>query len=145
MQILVDADITDTDEGTGDVCCTDAGTRVARTGYVDHRENVNHTRALDHISIYERFEDKFELVGEGKHNISYDTTDNNTIISHLSINKYSKTNSNPKKGKSDRTGKENSDVEYTLFRNKIIKNIAETEAISMSERENLRKIKINKS
>ena len=84
-------------------------------------------------------------MGEGKHNVSYDTTDNTTIISHLSINKYSKTNSNPKKGKSDRTGKENSDVEYTLFRNKIIKNIAETEAISMSERENLRKIKINKS
>ena len=51
-------------------------------------------------------------MGEGKHNVSYDTTDNNTIISHLSINKYSKTNSNPKKGKSDRTGKENSDVEY---------------------------------
>ena len=53
-------------------------------------------------------------------------------------------NSNPKKGKCDRTGKENSDVEYTLFRNEIIKNIAETEAISMSELENLMKIKINK-
>ena len=38
MQILVDADITDRDEGTGGVCCTDAGTRVARTRYVDHRE-----------------------------------------------------------------------------------------------------------
>ena len=115
------------------LCCTDAGTREARKGYVEHRENVNHFRALDQIFICERSEDK--------HNVSYDTTDSNTIISHLSINKYS----NPKKGKSDRAGKENSDVKYTLFRNKTIKNIAETEAISMSERENLRKIKIIKS
>ena len=51
-------------------------------------------------------------MGEVKHNVSYDIADNNTIIPHLSINKYSKTNSNPKKGKSDRTGKENGDVEY---------------------------------
>ena len=99
------------------------------------------------MSIYERSEDKFEdkIRSEDKHYVNYYTVDSNTIISHLSISKYSKTNSNPKKGKSDRTGKENSDVEYTLFRNEIIKNIAETEAISMSERQNLMKIKINKS
>ena len=53
MYILVDADITDRDTGTGGVCCTYAGTRVARTGYVDYRENVNHIGALDHISIYD--------------------------------------------------------------------------------------------
>ena len=52
MSILVDVDI-DRDTGTGGVCCTDAGTRAARTGYVDHRENVNHIGALDHISIYD--------------------------------------------------------------------------------------------
>ena len=125
----MDADITDRDESTGGVCCTDAGTRVARTGYVEHRENVNHIGTSDHISIYERSEDKFELVGEGKHNVSYDIADNNTIIPHLSIN----------------ICKENSDVEYTSFRNEIIKNIAETEAISTSEREKLSKININKS
>ena len=118
------------------LCCTDAGTREARKGYVEHRENVNHFRALDQIFICERSEDK--------HNVSYDTTDSNTIISHLSISKYNKTNSNPKKGKSDQTGKENSDAQYTLLRNEIIKNIAETEAISMSERQKLMKIKINK-
>ena len=89
--------ITDRDESTGGVCCTDAGTRVARTGCVERRENINHIGTLDHITIYERSEDKFKLVGKGKHNVSYNTTDNNTIISHLSINKYSKTNSNPKK------------------------------------------------
>ena len=70
---------------------------------VERRENINHIGTLDHITIYERSEDKFKLVGKGKHNVSYNTTDNNTIISHLSINKYSKTNSNPKKGKSERT------------------------------------------
>ena len=68
-------------------------------------------------------------MGEGKHNVSYDIADNNTMIPHLSINKC----------------KENSDVEYTSFRNEIIKNIAETEAISTSEREKLSKININKS
>ena len=141
----MDVGITDRDESTGGACCTDAGTRVARTGCAENRENVNHIGTLDHISIYERSEDNFELVGEGKHNVSYNTTDNNTIISHLSINKYSKTNSNPQKGKSDRAGKENSDVEYTSFRNEIIKDIAETKAISMSELGNFRKIKINKS
>ena len=80
-------------------------------------------------------------MGESKHNVSYDIADDNTMIPHLSINKCSKTNSNPKKGKSDRTGKENSDVEFTSFRTEIIKNIAETEAISTSERENLRKLR----
>ena len=142
----MDVGITDRDERTGGVCCTDGGTRVAGTGcVVEPRENINHIGTLDHITIYERSEDKFKLVGKGKHNVSYNTTDNNTIISHLSINKYSKTNSNPKKGKSERTWKENSDIGYTLFGNDIIKNIAETEAISTSECENLRKIKINKS
>ena len=117
----MDVGITDRDESTGGVCCTDAGTRVARTGCVERRENINHIGTLDHITIYERSEDKFKLVGKGKHNVSYNTTDNNTIISHLSINKYSKTNSNSKKGKSERTGKENSMSGIPPLETKLLK------------------------
>ena len=76
--------------------------------------------------------------------MSYDTTGNSIIMSHSSVNENSKTNSNPKKRKSDQTGKENNNVEYTLFRNEIIETTEETEAISMSERENLTKVKIKK-
>ena len=53
---------------------------------------------------------------EDNNNVSYDTTDNNTIMSHPSVNENCKTNSNPKKRKSDRTGKENNDAENTSFR-----------------------------
>ena len=67
-------DVDDRDEGTGGVICTDADTRVARTRYVDQRENVNHIRAIDDIPMDEGSEDKFELVGEGNHKVSYDTT-----------------------------------------------------------------------
>ena len=63
-------------------------------------------------------------------------------MSHPSVNENSKTNSNPKKRKSDQTGKENNDVEYTSFRNEIIETIEKTQAISMKERENLTKVKI---
>ena len=63
---------------------------------------------------------------------------------HASVNENGKTNSNPKKRKSDRTGKEN-DVEHTSFPNKIIETIEKTGAISMRERENLTKVKIKKS
>ena len=66
-------------------------------------------------------------------------------MSHPSVNESSKTNSNPKKQKSDQTGKENIDVEYTSFRNEIIETIEKTEAIGMSERENLTKVKVKKS
>ena len=59
-------------------------------------------------------------------------------MSHPSVNENSKFNSNPKKSKSDRTGKDNNDVGYTSFTNQIIETIGKTEAISMSERENLR-------
>ena len=60
---------------------------------------------------------------EGNHNVNYDTTGNNIIMSHPSVNENSKTNSKPKKRKSDQTGKENNDVEYTSFRNEIIETI----------------------
>ena len=83
-------------------------------------------------------------MSESKH-VSNDTTGNDTIMSHLSVNENSKTNSNPKKRKSDQTGKESNDVEYTSSRNKIIETIEETEAMSMNERENLTKVKIKKS
>ena len=66
-------------------------------------------------------------------------------MSHPSVNENSKANSNPKKWKSDRAGKENNDVEYTSFRNKIIETFEKTEAISMSESGNLTKVKIKKS
>ena len=60
------------------------------------------------------------------------------------VNENSETNNNPKKQKSDQTGKENNDVEYILFRNEIIETIEKSEAISMSERENLAKVKVKK-
>ena len=47
--------------------------------------------------------------------------------------------------KSDQTGKENIDVEYTSLKNEIIETIEKTEATSMSERENLAKVKVKKS
>ena len=138
-------DIDDRDEGTGGVNCTNADTRVARTRNIDQTENVNHIGALDHIPINEGSEDEFELVGKGNHNWSYDTVSNNTFMSHPSVNENNKTNSNPKKRKSDQTGKENNDVEYNSFRNEIIETIKKTEAISISEREHLTKVKIKKS
>ena len=74
--------------------------------------------------------------------MSYDTTGNNTIMSHPDINENGKTSSCPKKRKIDQTGKENNDVEYTSFRNEIIETIEKTQAISMKERQNLTKVKI---
>ena len=50
-----DGDV-DKDEGTGGTSCTDADTRVARTRYVDLRENLNHTETLDNILIDEGLE-----------------------------------------------------------------------------------------
>ena len=84
-------------------------------------------------------------MGEGNHNVSYDSTGNNTIMPHPSVNENSSTNSNPRKQKSDRTGKESNDVEYTTLRNEIIESIKKSEAISMSECENLTKVKLKKS
>ena len=66
-------------------------------------------------------------------------------MSHTSVNENSKNNSNSGKRKSDQTRKENSDVWYTSFGNEIIETIEKTEAISMSERENLTKVKVKKS
>ena len=77
--------------------------------------------------------------------MSNDTTGNNIIMSHLSVNENSKTNSDPKKRKSYQTGKENTNVEYTSLKNEIIDTIEKTEAISIPERENLAKVKVKKS
>ena len=85
------------------------------------------------------------LVGGSNHNVSYGTTGNNATTSHASVNENRKTNSNPKKRKSDRTGKESNDVEYTSFRNETIDTIEKTDPISISERENLTKVKVKKS
>ena len=95
-----DEDVDDRDEGIAGVSCTDADTRVTRTRYNDQRKNVNHTGALDDIPNDKGSEDEFELVGEGNH-VSYDTTGNNTIASHLSVSENSKTNKKPKTRKSD--------------------------------------------
>ena len=84
------------------------------------------------------------LVGEGNHNWSYDTTDNHDTMSHPRVNGNSKTNSNPKNERMIEQEK-NKDVEYTSFQNEIIETIDKTECISMSERENLTKVKIKKS
>ena len=64
---------------------------------------------------------------------------------HLSVNENSKINSSPQKSRIDRIGKENNDVEYTSFRNKIIKTSEKNEAITMSEPADLTKVKIKKS
>ena len=61
--------------------CRVLDTRVARTRYVDQRENVNHTGTLDDIPFDEESGDEFELVGEGNHNVSYDTTGNYHVSS----------------------------------------------------------------
>ena len=74
--------------------------------------------------------------------MSYDTTGNNIIIPVSK--KIVKLTTTLKKKKSDQTGKENNDVEYILFRNEIIETIEKSEAISMSERENLAKVKVKK-
>ena len=140
-----DGGVDDRDECTGSTSCTDADTKVARKRYVGQRENVNHTGTLDHIPIDEGPVNEFEFVGEGNHIASYDTSGNNIIMSHLSINQNSQTNSNPKKQNNHQTRKENNDVKYTSFRNKINETIKKTEAISMSERENLTKMKVRKS
>ena len=76
-------------------------------------------------------------MGEGNH-LGHDTTGNNTIMSHPSVNENSRTNSNPKKRKSDRNGKENNDVGYTSFRNEIVETIEKTEAMSMKTCENVK-------
>ena len=141
---IKDEDVNDMDEGIGAVSCTHADTRLARLRYVDQRENINHIGVLDDIPLDEGSEDVFTLVGEGNH-VNYYTTGNNTIMSHLSVNENSKTNSNPKKPKRDWTGTENNDVEYTMCRNEIIETIEKTKVMNMSERENLTKVKIKKS
>ena len=82
-----DADVDDRDEGTGGVI--DADTRVPRTRNIDQRENANHIGALDDIPIDKGSEHEFELVGEGNHNVSYDTTGNNPIMFHPSVNENS--------------------------------------------------------
>ena len=68
-----------------------------------------------------------------------------SCLMQVSVNENSEANSNSKKRKSDRTGKENNDVAYTSFPNKIIETIEKTEAISMRKRENLTKVKVKKS
>ena len=83
-----DRDADDRDEGTDGVSCTDTDTRVAKLKYADQREHGSHIEALDDISIDEGSEDEFELVGEGNHNVSYDTTVNNSIMSHPSVNSF---------------------------------------------------------
>ena len=142
---IKDGNVDDRDEDIGGTSCTDAGTRVARTSCVDHRGNVNQTGTLYDIPIDKGSGDKFELVGEGYHNVSYDTTGNNIIMSHPSVKENSETNSNPIKRKSDQTGKENNNVEYISFRSEIIETIEKYEAISMNERKNLTKVKVTKS
>ena len=67
------------------------------------------------------------------------------VMSHPSVIENSKTKRNSKKRNSDWTEQKNNDVEYTWLRNKIIETIEETEAISMSEREKLTKVKMEKS
>ena len=128
---------------TGSISYADADTRGARERYVDQRENVTHTGALDDIPIDEGSGDEFGLVGD--HNVSYNTTGNNIIMSHLNVNKNSRIDSNPEERKSDETGKENNNAEYTLFRKEIIETTENTEAISMSKCENLPKVKVKKS
>ena len=79
--VIRDDDVDDKEEGTGGVICTDADTRVARTGYVDLRENISHIGSLDDIPINEVSEDEFDLVAGGNHNMSYDTTSNIITLS----------------------------------------------------------------
>ena len=54
-----DGDVDDRNEGTGGTSCIDADTRVARTRYVDQKENVNHTETLEDNPIDEGSGDEF--------------------------------------------------------------------------------------
>ena len=54
-----DEDVDDRNEGTGGTSCIDADTRVARTRYVDQKENVNHTETLEDNPIDEGSGDEF--------------------------------------------------------------------------------------
>ena len=123
-----DGDVDDRDESTGGASYTDIDTRVPRT------RNVK-IKALGDIPIDEGSEDEFELVGESNH-VSYDSTGNNTIMSHPSVNENSKTVTL----KNERVIKlEKKTMMLIIFR------FEKTEAISMSQRENLTKVKIKKS
>ena len=82
---------------------------------------------------------------EGNHNVSFDATGNNIIMFHPSVNEKSKTNSNPKKRKTDQNEKENNVAEYILLRNEIVETTKKTEAVSISEGENLTKVKLRNS
>ena len=66
-------------------------------------------------------------------------------MSHPSVNEKSKTNSNPKKRKTDQNEKENNVAEYILLRNEIVETTKKTEAVSISEGENLTKVKLRNS
>ena len=83
---IKDGDIDDRDESTGGVIRTDENTREARTRNVYQKKNVNHIGARHDILIDEGSKDEFKLVGKSRHNVSYDTTDSNTIMFHPSIN-----------------------------------------------------------
>ena len=52
-------DVDNRNEGTSGTSCIDADTRVARTRYVDQKENVNHTETLDDNPIDEGSGDEF--------------------------------------------------------------------------------------
>ena len=73
----------------------------------------------DDIPIDEGSEAEFELVREGNHNVSYDTTGNNTIMSHPSFNEN--TNNNSKKQKSDQTGKKTMMLSILRLETKLLK------------------------
>ena len=68
-------------------------------------------------------------MGVGKHNVSYDTTGNNSIIFHLGVNENSKTNSNPKR-KSDQSEKETMTLNILRLETKLLKILKKLKLLS---------------
>ena len=106
-----DEDDDDMDEGSGSVSCTDVDTTEARTRNFDQRESVNHIGSKDEL----------QLVGKVNHNMSSDTTYNNTIMSYASVMENSKTNRNPKYGKVIKLEKKTIMLNILLLESKLLK------------------------
>ena len=79
---------------------------------------------------------------EGNHNVSYDTTGNNSIMSHPSVNENSKTTVTLKNERVIKLEKKTMMLSILRLETKLLKLLKK---LSMSERENLIKVKVKKS
>ena len=81
-------------------------------------------------------------MGEENHNVSYDTTSNNIIISHPSVNENSKTNNNHKKRKTDQTGKKPITLSILRLDTRLLTQLKKLKRLVFPKSENLTKVKV---